>query len=110
MGELKAPSGWRAALAHAFSVEKPAFSAEDLALLDRLAAEVRRRGLQSPAVLFLESLKPLNFLGSQAMQFLRPMAGVVLSEAQWARSAEILERREALEVLIRRIEEAAPRA
>ena len=97
----------REALAHAFAVRDPgqAWSAEDLALLDRIAGEVRRRGLQAPAVLFLESIQPLNFLGSQAMHFLRPMAGVVLSEAQWVRAAEILERREALEALIRKIEE-----
>ncbi len=94
--------GW---LAHAFALGDPApWTPEDEALLDRLASEVVRRGLQTPAVLFLESSKPLNFLGSQAMTFLQPMAGTLFNAVEWERVAALLERREALERLAARIE------
>lgn len=79
-------------------------SAEDEALLDRLAAEVAKRRMQAPAVLLLESVKPLNFVGSQALTFLQPLVGTLFSNVQWERVALILERREAIEMLIRRIE------
>ena len=101
--------GMRMSLAHAFSLEDPAprWTPEDEALLDRLAGEVARRGLSTPAVLLLESVRPLNFVGSQAMVFLQPLAGTVLSAGEWARAAALLERREALSRLTDRI--AAPR-
>ena len=97
--------GW---LAHAFATEEsaPRWTPEDEALLDRLAAEVARRGLQAPALLFLESVKPLNFVGSQALVFLQPLAGAVFSAAEWKRAAAVLERREALPRLLERIRTA----
>ena len=98
--------GW---LDHAFALKDPGASwePEDDALLDRLAAEVAKRRMQAPAVLFLHSVQPLNFLGSQAMVFLQPVAGMVLSPADWERAARLLERREALSRLAEKIE-AAP--
>ena len=95
--------GW---LAHAFALGDPQapWAPEDEALLDRLASEVARRGMQAPAVLFLEGLRPLNFLGSQAVTFLQPLAGMLFSATEWDRVARILERREALGSLMERIE------
>ena len=96
----------RESLARAFAVKDPgrAWSEEDLALLDRIAGEVARRGLRAPSVLFLESVRPLNFVGSQAMVFLQPLVGAAFSTVQWERVAEILERRESIELLLRKIE------
>mgnify|MGYP001562322087 CR=1 FL=1 len=91
-------------MAHAFAVKGEPLSIEDEALLDRLAAEVAKRRMQAPAILFLESVKPLNFVGSQALVFLQPLVGALFSTVQWERVTAILERREALELLIRRIE------
>lgn len=91
---------WRAALANAFSVKEPPLEAEDEALLGRLAEEVARRRLQAPAVLLLESVRPLNFVGSQAMVFLQPF----VPAASWGRLAAILERRSSIDFLVRKIE------
>jgi hypothetical protein len=62
----------RAELSHAFSTKSGAevFTIEDLALLERVADAVVKRGMTAPATVFLESLGPMNFLGSQALYFL----------------------------------------
>ena len=91
-------------LEHAFAPEASVpWTPADEALLERLAAGVARRGLKAPAVLFLESLRPLNFVGSQAMLFLQPMAGAALSGGEWERAARLLERRESLARLMEKI-------
>ncbi|HDH99802.1 MAG TPA: hypothetical protein ENF74_02295, partial [Firmicutes bacterium] len=62
-----------AKLRSAFSVEEEELSEEELALVEKVARAVARRGLATPALMFLESVRPLNFIGSQAMIFLEPM-------------------------------------
>lgn len=80
------------------------FSPEDQALLASLARRIVERRMGTPAILFLESVKPLNFLGSQAMVFLAPVVTAVVSPAQWERLSKLLERRDAIEALIVAIE------
>src|SRR2546426_2847551 len=61
-------SGLTARVRHAFAVEPEGqpLSPEDVALLERVAATVVERGMATPAILFLESVGPMSFLGSQA--------------------------------------------
>ncbi|GIW73250.1 MAG: hypothetical protein KatS3mg102_2792 [Planctomycetota bacterium] len=96
----------RAELARAFAVQPPGpLEQQDRELLERVARAVRRRRMQAPAVLFLESVKPLGFVGSQAMWFLRPFATAVLRRpADYDRFARLLERRDGIEALLERIE------
>ncbi len=100
---------WRAALAHAFAVDQPAepLAPEDVALLDAIATAVVRRGLAAPAILFLETVSPLNFLGSQALHGIAPLLDVIGSAEDAQRLAAILERRDAVAILRSRIEGAA---
>jgi hypothetical protein len=81
-------------------------SAEDDALLDRIASAVVRFGMSVPAVFLLESSKPLNFVGSQFLHFLSPMVHTVLRADELDRFALLLERRDTAEEMIRRIEAA----
>ncbi|MDP6125890.1 MAG: hypothetical protein QGH20_09075, partial [Candidatus Latescibacteria bacterium] len=69
-------------LSHAFAVDTPEqqLTQEDVALLDRVAAMIVKRGLISPAVMFLETAKPLNFIGSQVLVFLNPIVTIVFSK------------------------------
>jgi hypothetical protein len=86
----------RDALRHAFAVERPGPcepSPEERAALEPLIAEVRRRGLAGPAVLFLESVEPLNNVGAQSLHFLQPIATAVLDPMRYATLARYLERR-----------------
>ena len=81
--------------------------AEQQALLDRIAEAVVARELTAPAVLFLESMKPLSFLGGQFMAFLSPFIHMVVDATEYDRIAEVIERRENVEFLIQRIEHHA---
>ncbi len=79
-------------------------SPEDAALLDRIAARIVRHGLATPAIFFLESVRPLNFVASQAMVFFGPLATAILPRQDYERFAKILEQRESIEALLVRIE------
>jgi hypothetical protein len=82
-------------------------SAEDVALLERVATEVVDREMAVPAVLFLESLGPVTFLGSQALHFFSPILEVVLPQRDVERVAILLERRDTLPRLATLIESRA---
>ncbi len=85
-------------------------ASEHEVLLDRIAQAVVVRQLAAPAVLFLESMKPLSFLGGQFMAFLSPFIHMVVDASDYDRIAEAIERRENVEYLIRRIEHHASEA
>lgn len=92
-------------LKHAFAVPADEdFNEEELKLLDRVADAVVKRQMTTPAIMFLESVRPLNFLGSQALIFLQPIVGLVISTAEMERVGQILERRKSIPVLIEMIE------
>ena len=77
---------------------------EEDAVVDRLARAVVSRGLVAPAILFLESVRPLNFVASQAMVFFAPMVGLLFSRRDYDTLARLLERRSAIEHIVSRIE------
>lgn len=74
---------------------------DERALFDRIAEAVARRRLATAAILFLESARPLGFVASQIMHFFRPLVG---ESTSYERLARLLERRGAIELLIRRLE------
>ncbi len=83
---------------------EPRFSPEDEALLGAVAARVVRMGLATPAVFFLESVKPLSFIGSQALIFFEPFVRAIFNITQYEQFARLLEDRESLERLLVHIE------
>jgi hypothetical protein len=87
-----------------------AFDEADRALIDRLAAFVVRRRMTVPALMLLESGRPLNFIGSQLLAFLAPFVTMVFSEQEYSRFTGILERRGCVDLIIERIEKAEDRA
>ena len=96
----------RTGFSHAFATKAEAepFSSQDLALLDRMADAVVMRGMAAPATVFLESLGPMNFLGSQALHFLAPILEFALNVQELERAARLLERRDTVSQLISMIE------
>ena len=94
---------------HAFAVEPEGqpLSPEDVALLERVTATVVERGMATPAILFLESVGPMNFLGSQALHFFTPILEVVFTQRDVERVALLLERRDTLSRLGAMIENRA---
>jgi hypothetical protein len=81
---------------------------EDRAFLDELAEGITRRRLGAAAMFFLESMKPLGFVGSQLLIFLQPIVQIIWSNpARYQRLVSILERRGSVELLLRRLEARA---
>ena len=61
---------------HAFAVEKydeSSLSEEDKAILDRLAVQIHGRGLASPAILWLQSNRHMNWFGAQFIVAFQPI-------------------------------------
>lgn len=81
------------------------FTDEQHNLLDRLAIQVVKRGMTVPSIVFLESIKPLNFIASQTMVFFEPVIQAVFSFRDYETLRVTLERRESIELLLKKIEE-----
>lgn len=75
-----------------------------MALLERVADAIVTRGMATPATLFLESMGPLNFLGSQALHVLTPIVEFALSTTELTQMARLLERRDSIHRLMTLIE------
>jgi hypothetical protein len=93
-------------LKHAFAVNAPLPPPTSLerALIERLAKEIVRRRLTTPALMFLEMSRPMNFLGAQAMHFLAPLITAVCNSRDYQTLASFLERRDAIDLLLKQIE------
>lgn len=73
-------------------------------VLDKVAIQVVRRSLTVPAIVFLESIKPLNYITAQAMVFFEPIIQSIFNWRDYDNLRNALERRESIEMLILRIE------
>ena len=93
----------------AFSLERyeEPLTDQERRLLQRIAATIVRRRLETPAVFVLESAKPLNYLGSQAMAFFEPVVRGLFAATDYGRVRRILERRQSVECLLQEIENRA---
>ncbi|MFZ1684594.1 MAG: hypothetical protein WAU88_10750 [Candidatus Zixiibacteriota bacterium] len=79
---------------------------EENRVLDKLAGKVVEKGMTVPAIIFLESVKPLNFIGSQAMVFFEPMVQTLFNTHDYDIVRQALEKRETIENLLLKIEAA----
>lgn len=96
--------GWR----HAFAVDTPAEfqpTDEQRRVADGICRELVRRRLTTPALMFLEMSRPLNFLGSQLLHFLSPVLSGLTQSHGHRHLAAFLEHRGSVDYLCRRIEE-----
>jgi len=97
-------SWWR----HAFAVEdrrplEPTPRQRQIA--DHLCREICRRRMQTPAHLFLESVRPMNYLGAQVLHFFEPFIALITDAEGYREFALFLEHRGAIDFLSRRLEE-----
>ncbi len=94
---------------HAFAVEVDAeliVDDECEAIIDKLAHEIVRRRLTTPALLALEMGRPLNYIGSQAMVFMQPIVSVLFDTKGYEAFARFMEQRKSVDYLCDRIEQA----
>lgn len=96
----------RAGLQHAFAVqpESQPLTIEEVQLLERISETIVKRGMAAPATMFLESMGPMNFLGSQALHFLTPIIDCAFNVKEVEQVARLLERRDTIARLITLIE------
>ena len=76
-------------------------------LIDQLALRTMRLGLATPAILLLETCKPLAFLGGQMMWAAQPFLNLWWKEKDLTELAQLLEDGEGVESLIERLESPA---
>ncbi len=90
----------------AFSLEADyePLTEREIELLDKIAGFIVRRRMVGPAMIFLESVKPLNYVGSQAMAFFEPTVRALFSAVEYSELRRIFERRQSIETLLQRIE------
>ena len=81
------------------------FDSEDEVLVNKVAEKIVRMRMTVPAIFFLESSKPLAFLGGQLLIFLEPFVQTLFNFRQYQRFAFLMEDRSNWERLIRRVED-----
>lgn len=79
----------------------------DRALLERVAQRIAELRLEVPAILTIETARPMSLVASTAMVFFEPFVQALLRLRDYQRFAALIERRDALEALASRIEAAA---
>jgi hypothetical protein len=77
---------------------------EQHALLEKAATWIVRRGLTAPAIIILETCKPLNFLGSQFLIVFSPFVQAIFKGDAYHKFALVLEKDENVELLLELIE------
>lgn len=85
--------------------EKGALTPEQSELLRKLAQKVVDWQMTVPAILFLESTKPLSYLGSQMMVFFEPFVSAIFNVGDYNLFRQMMENRDNVERLLQKIEE-----
>ena len=88
---------------------EPLADEEREALLNKVAGFIERRKLEVPAVLFLESHRPLAYVGSQATLAFSPFLVPFLGLMNVRDFSRFLQEPSNIERLIQRIEESSDR-
>ena len=92
---------------HAFATDDIELKDDDVILIKKLADYAVRRKMSLPAIIFLESVRPLNFIGNQVMIFFKPILTHFFSGNEYNKLANILENRKVIDILISEIEQRA---
>lgn len=74
-------------------------------LAKRIARKIVERDMTVPAIIFLESIKPVSFLGSQMLVFANPVVSLLVQSGDYYRFVRMIEDRENVEKLTVAIEE-----
>lgn len=81
---------------------------EQQAVTTRIANEIRKRGLETPAILMLEMHRPLYGVASQALLAFSPFTAPLFGLQNVRDFSRLLGNREAMDLLIQKIESGTP--
>ena len=84
--------------------ELPTVPADEHRVMDAVAARVIKWKMTVPAIIFLESVRPLNYIGSQTLVFFEPMIQTLFNFKDYNTFQRAMERRENIEILLQKIE------
>ena len=94
-----------AALKHAFAIPRdPDLTERQRRHLHAVADKVVERGLTYPAILVLESVGPLSYVGAQVVAFFKPIVSVLFPPSVCDEVIALLERRGTARFLTHAIE------
>ncbi len=79
-------------------------SEQDYQFIRRVARRIHRTGLVTPAIFFLEMVKPLALIGSHVLIFFGPLLTAFINAEGYYRAAEIFEEPQHVELLLTEIE------
>ena len=79
-------------------------SQSDRQLITNLAEKIVKHGMAVPAILSLEMVKYMSFIGSQLMVFFGPVITVFIQSKSYYRITHLLEERQNVEFLMLEIE------
>jgi hypothetical protein len=74
-------------------------------LIEKIARFIAEKKMAPAAIMTIESLRPLNFIASQALYFLAPFAEVIFKPKEYEEFAAMMEKDEYIKLLIKRIDE-----
>jgi len=83
----------------------PPLTEREAEIMAKMAGKVVEWKMTVPAILFLESVKPLNYIGAQAMVFFEPFVQTIFNLKDYDTFREMMEQRENVERLLLEIEE-----
>jgi len=79
-------------------------SDQEKEVISRIAQKIIDKGFVTPAVFFLELMKPLSLLGSHALVFFGPILTAFVRQDRYYRATELLEDPQNVEFLLTEIE------
>ncbi|MGI9012734.1 MAG: hypothetical protein ACR2GY_00625 [Phycisphaerales bacterium] len=93
-------------LKRAFAIDRgqPTPDAKQLEVIERACTFIVKRRMVTPALMFLEMSRPLNYVASQTMHFFLPIVKVVADTEGIAAFARFLEHRGSMAYLIATLE------
>jgi len=74
-------------------------------VIKEIASAVVKRGLTTPAIIFLEMNKPITYIAGQGLIVAMPFLAPIFGPERMGRYSRFLQTRENVDRLIRRIEE-----
>ena len=122
--EQPRPKGFMAWLRYAFAIEEfseNSLTEDEKSVLREIAAIIQRRGMSTPAILWIESHRHLNFTGSQLVKIVEPLHDISYEFIRWlmmklglgyitpeqlSKLQSALEKRYSIEYLLQQIEQA----
>lgn len=106
-GETGGKTGFMEKLKYAFGIgyEEPGLGEVDKAAIMRFGDLIVSRRMEIPAIMALESLRPINFLASQVMVMLKPFVGFVTDDTFYGECQSAFEKRESVGFMIEYLED-----